>query len=143
VTPLPPTDLATTGLLETSATRGRAPQWADPTLTSSSVSGVAIDGGRENAKRGIQGSCGPPVRATRICHNRFVPLVLATAHLSDDEFLEAFHCCRPLNSEFHHADHLRCTGRRSKPRCCVCAWGFRISPRSMERLIRRTALMSF
>jgi hypothetical protein len=36
-----------------------------------------------------------------------VPLVLASAHLSDEEFLEAFHSCRLLNSEFHHADHLR------------------------------------
>jgi hypothetical protein len=36
-----------------------------------------------------------------------VPLVLATAHLGDDEFLEAFHSCRLLNSEFRHADHLR------------------------------------
>jgi hypothetical protein len=36
-----------------------------------------------------------------------VPLVLASAHLSDEEFLEAFHACRLLNSEFHHADHLR------------------------------------
>lgn len=38
-----------------------------------------------------------------ICHNRVVALVLALAHLSDD----AFHSCRLLNSEFHHADHLR------------------------------------
>lgn len=36
-----------------------------------------------------------------------MPLVLASAHLSDKEFLEAFHSCRLLNSEFHHADHLR------------------------------------
>jgi hypothetical protein len=36
-----------------------------------------------------------------------VPLVLASAHLSDEEFLQAFHSCRLLNSEFHHADHLR------------------------------------
>jgi hypothetical protein len=36
-----------------------------------------------------------------------VPLVLASAHLSDENFLEAFHSCRLLNSEFHHADHLR------------------------------------
>ena len=36
-----------------------------------------------------------------------MPLVLASAHLSDEEFLEAFHSCRLLNSEFHHADHLR------------------------------------
>jgi hypothetical protein len=33
--------------------------------------------------------------------------VLATAHLSDGEFLEAFHSCRLRTSEFHHADHLR------------------------------------
>jgi len=33
--------------------------------------------------------------------------VLATAHLTDDEFLEAFHSCRLRNSEFRHADHLR------------------------------------
>jgi N-formylglutamate deformylase len=33
--------------------------------------------------------------------------VLATAHLSDDEFLEAFHSCRLRTSEFRHADHLR------------------------------------
>lgn len=36
-----------------------------------------------------------------------MPLVLATAHLSDDEFLEAFHSCRLRTSEFRHADHLR------------------------------------
>jgi len=36
-----------------------------------------------------------------------MPLVLASALLSDAEFLEAFHSCRLLNSEFHHADHLR------------------------------------
>ena len=36
-----------------------------------------------------------------------MPLVLASAHLSDEQFLEAFHSCRLLNSEFHHADHLR------------------------------------
>ena len=36
-----------------------------------------------------------------------MPLVLATAHLSDDEFLEAFHTCRLRTSEFRHADHLR------------------------------------
>ncbi len=36
-----------------------------------------------------------------------MPLVLSSAHLSDDEFLKAFHSCRLLNSEFHHADHLR------------------------------------
>ena len=34
-------------------------------------------------------------------------LVLASAHLSDEEFLEAFHSCQLLNSEFHHGDHLR------------------------------------
>ena len=33
--------------------------------------------------------------------------MLASAHLSDEEFLKAFHSCRLLNSEFHHADHLR------------------------------------
>jgi len=36
-----------------------------------------------------------------------VPLVLATAHVDDDEFLEAFHSCRLQTSEFRHADHLR------------------------------------
>ena len=36
-----------------------------------------------------------------------MPLVLATAHLSDDEFLEAFHSCGLRTSEFRHADHLR------------------------------------
>lgn len=36
-----------------------------------------------------------------------MPLVLATAHLSDDDFLEAFHSCRLSTSEFRHADHLR------------------------------------
>ena len=36
-----------------------------------------------------------------------MPLVFATAHLSDDEFLEAFHSCRLRTSEFRHADHLR------------------------------------
>jgi N-formylglutamate deformylase len=36
-----------------------------------------------------------------------VPLLLATAHLGDDEFLEAFHSCRLRTSEFRHADHLR------------------------------------
>ncbi len=33
--------------------------------------------------------------------------MLATAHLGDDEFLEAFHSCRLRTSEFRHADHLR------------------------------------
>ena len=33
--------------------------------------------------------------------------MLATAHLSDDEFLEAFHSCRLRPAEFRHADHLR------------------------------------
>jgi hypothetical protein len=33
--------------------------------------------------------------------------VLATAHLADDEFLEAFQACRLRTSEFRHADHLR------------------------------------
>ena len=36
-----------------------------------------------------------------------MPLVLASAHLSDEEFLAAFHDCRLKNSEFRHADHLR------------------------------------
>lgn len=36
-----------------------------------------------------------------------MPLVPATAHLSDDEFLEAFYACRLGTSEFRHADHLR------------------------------------
>ena len=36
-----------------------------------------------------------------------MPLVLATAHLSNGEFLEAFHSCRLRTSEFRHADHLR------------------------------------
>jgi len=46
-------------------------------------------------------------RARSVCHNRLVPLVLATSHLSDDEFLDAFHSCRLRTSEFRHADHLR------------------------------------
>ncbi len=50
-----------------------------------------------------------------------MPFVLASAHLSDEEFLEAFHSCRLPNSEFHHADHLRLRGctyiaSGSKPR---------------------------
>ncbi len=36
-----------------------------------------------------------------------MPLVLASAHLSDEEFLEAFRSCRLASAEFHHADHLR------------------------------------
>lgn len=36
-----------------------------------------------------------------------MPLVPATAHLGDDEFLEAFHTCHLKTSEFRHADHLR------------------------------------
>jgi hypothetical protein len=32
---------------------------------------------------------------------------LASAHLSDDEFLAAFHSCRLTTAEFRHADHLR------------------------------------
>lgn len=36
-----------------------------------------------------------------------MPLFLASAHLSDHEFLDAFHSCRLPTSEFHHADHLR------------------------------------
>jgi hypothetical protein len=34
-------------------------------------------------------------------------LLLASAHLGDEEFLEAFHGRRLLTSEFRHADHLR------------------------------------
>ena len=34
-------------------------------------------------------------------------LVLASAHLSDEEFLKAFHACTLPNSQFRHADHLR------------------------------------
>jgi hypothetical protein len=34
-------------------------------------------------------------------------LTLASAHLNDDDFLEAFHSCRLDNSQFRHADHLR------------------------------------
>jgi hypothetical protein len=34
-------------------------------------------------------------------------LTLASAHLNDDDFLEAFHSCRVENSQFRHADHLR------------------------------------
>ena len=47
------------------------------------------------------------MRAIGVCHNRFMALALASAHLGDDEFLEAFHSCRLLASEFRHADHLR------------------------------------
>ncbi len=36
-----------------------------------------------------------------------MPLVMASAHLSDEQFLAAFHDCRLKNSEFRHADHLR------------------------------------
>jgi hypothetical protein len=36
-----------------------------------------------------------------------MPVVLASTHLSDDEFLAAFHSCRLKTSEFRHADHLR------------------------------------
>src|SRR5438445_12686959 len=41
------------------------------------------------------------------CHNRSMPLALASAHLNDEEFLAAFHGCRLKTSEFRHADHLR------------------------------------
>jgi N-formylglutamate deformylase len=34
-------------------------------------------------------------------------LVLASAHLNDEEFLAAFHGCQLSGSEFRHADHLR------------------------------------
>jgi hypothetical protein len=34
-------------------------------------------------------------------------LTLASAHLNDDDFLEAFHSCCLDNSQFRHADHLR------------------------------------
>ena len=34
-------------------------------------------------------------------------LPLASAHLSDEEFLRAFHSCQLKTSEFRHADHLR------------------------------------
>jgi hypothetical protein len=34
-------------------------------------------------------------------------ITIASAHLSDEEFLAAFHDCRLKNSEFRHADHLR------------------------------------
>jgi len=40
-------------------------------------------------------------------HNEFMPLILASADLSDDDFLSAFHSCRLATSEFRHADHLR------------------------------------
>jgi hypothetical protein len=33
--------------------------------------------------------------------------VLASAHLDDGEFLEAFHSCRLKTSEFRNADHFR------------------------------------
>ena len=36
-----------------------------------------------------------------------MPLTLASAHLSDDDFLSALHTCRLSTSEFRHADHLR------------------------------------
>jgi CDP-diacylglycerol--glycerol-3-phosphate 3-phosphatidyltransferase len=36
-----------------------------------------------------------------------VSLPLASAHLSDEEFLSAFHSCQLKTSEFRHADHLR------------------------------------
>ena len=38
-------------------------------------------------------------------HNGPMPLALASAHMSDEEFLAAFHDCRL--TEFRHADHLR------------------------------------
>jgi len=34
-------------------------------------------------------------------------LTLASAHLNDDDFLEAFQSCRLDKSQFRHADHLR------------------------------------
>jgi len=34
-------------------------------------------------------------------------LTLASAHLDDNDFLEAFHACRLDSSQFRHADHLR------------------------------------
>jgi len=34
-------------------------------------------------------------------------MVFGSTHLSDDEFLEAFHTCRLEIAEFRHADHLR------------------------------------
>jgi hypothetical protein len=36
-----------------------------------------------------------------------MPVTLASAHLSDDDFLAAFHSCALPNSEFRHGDHLR------------------------------------
>jgi hypothetical protein len=36
-----------------------------------------------------------------------MPILLASTHLSDDEFLAAFHSCRLKTSEFWHADHVR------------------------------------
>jgi hypothetical protein len=36
-----------------------------------------------------------------------MPLVLASANLTDDEFLSAFETCDLPLSEFRHADHLR------------------------------------
>lgn len=34
-------------------------------------------------------------------------LVLGSAHLTDEEFLQAFAACRIANDQFRHADHLR------------------------------------
>lgn len=34
-------------------------------------------------------------------------LPFGSAHLNDNDFLEAFHSCRLANSQFRHADHLR------------------------------------
>lgn len=36
-----------------------------------------------------------------------MPVVLASTHLDDEEFLKAFHSCQLQTSEFRHGDHLR------------------------------------
>jgi len=36
-----------------------------------------------------------------------MPVLLASSHLSDDEFFAAFYSSRLKTSEFRHADHLR------------------------------------
>ena len=36
-----------------------------------------------------------------------MPVILASSHLDDDEFMAAFHSCQLQLSEFRHGDHLR------------------------------------
>ena len=61
-------------------------------------------------------------------------LTLGSAHLSDDEFLAAFHNCSWPIGQFHHADHLRLAWLHLHREC------FDIALDSIRNGIRRFAV---